>query len=44
MSMSPDKDTSLTLMMRVQRDLADPGAWNEFVQKYQPMIHAWCLK
>ena len=41
---SPDKDTSLTLMMRVQRDPADAAAWNEFVHKYQPMIRAWCLK
>jgi RNA polymerase sigma factor (sigma-70 family) len=44
MSHSPDKDTSHTLMMRVQQDPADPAAWNEFVQKYQPMIRAWCLK
>jgi RNA polymerase sigma-70 factor (ECF subfamily) len=44
MSKRPDKDTSLTLMMRVQQDPADPAAWNEFVHKYQPMIRAWCLK
>ncbi len=41
---SPDRDTSLTLLMRVQRNPADPAAWNEFVRKYQPMIHVWCLK
>jgi RNA polymerase sigma-70 factor (ECF subfamily) len=44
MTTNPDKDTSLTLMMRVQQDPADPGAWDEFVQKYHPMIRAWCLK
>ena len=44
MSKSPGKDTSLTLMMRVQQDPADPAAWNEFVRKYQPMIRSWCLK
>jgi RNA polymerase sigma-70 factor (ECF subfamily) len=41
---SPDKDTSLTLMMRVQQDPADPQAWDEFVQRYQPIIRAWCLR
>jgi RNA polymerase sigma-70 factor (ECF subfamily) len=40
----PDKDTSLTLMMRVQQDPADPQAWDEFVQRYLPMIRAWCLR
>ena len=44
MSKSPDQDTSLTLMMRVQQDPADPRAWDEFVHRYQPMIRAWCLK
>jgi RNA polymerase sigma-70 factor (ECF subfamily) len=44
MSKSPDKDTSLTLMMRMQQDPADPAAWNEFVHRYQPMIRAWCLR
>jgi RNA polymerase sigma-70 factor (ECF subfamily) len=44
MAKNPQKDTSLTLMMRVQQDPADPAAWNEFVHKYQPMIRAWCLR
>jgi RNA polymerase sigma-70 factor (ECF subfamily) len=44
MSKSRDKDTSLTLMMRVQQNPADPDAWNEFVHRYEPMIHAWCLR
>lgn len=44
MAKDPAKDSSLTLMMRVQQDPADPHAWDEFVHKYRPMIHAWCLK
>jgi RNA polymerase sigma-70 factor (ECF subfamily) len=46
MSKSPDKDkdTSLTLMMRVQQNPADPRAWDEFVKRYEPMIRIWCLK
>jgi RNA polymerase sigma factor (sigma-70 family) len=44
MSKNPDQDTPLTLMMRVQQHPADPRAWDEFVQKYHPMIRAWCLK
>lgn len=44
MAKSPEKDTSLTLMMRVQQNPADPGAWDEFVKRYQPLIRAWCVK
>jgi RNA polymerase sigma factor (sigma-70 family) len=44
MATSPKQDTSLTLMMRVQEDPADPRAWDEFVKRYQPMIRSWCLK
>jgi RNA polymerase sigma factor (sigma-70 family) len=44
MSKSPDKDTSLTLMMRVQQNPADAQAWDDFVQRYQPMIRAWCVR
>lgn len=44
MSTKSDDDTSVTLMMRVQQDPADPRAWDEFVERYQPTIRAWCLK
>jgi len=44
MAKSPDKNTSLTLMMRVQQNQADPRAWDDFVERYQPMIRAWCLR
>lgn len=39
-----DDDTSLTLMLRLQKDPSDGAAWDEFVRRYQPMIRAWCLK
>ncbi len=44
MPTDPKKDTSITLMMRVQEDPADPRAWDEFVERYQPLIRAWCLR
>ncbi|MGP0068740.1 MAG: RNA polymerase sigma factor [Isosphaeraceae bacterium] len=44
MSKSPDKDTSLTLIVRVQQNPADLQAWDEFVQRYHPIIRAWCLR
>jgi len=44
MPAKPADDTSVTLMMRLQRAPADPQAWSEFVEKYRPMIRAWCLK
>jgi RNA polymerase sigma-70 factor (ECF subfamily) len=44
MSTKPQKDTPLTLLERVQKFPADLEAWDEFVRRYHPMIHAWCLK
>ena len=44
MSTKSDDDTSTTLMIRIQEDPADQRAWDEFVQRYRPMIHAWCLR
>src|SRR5947199_9343811 len=44
MSDNPNVDTSITLMMRVQQNPADPQAWDAFVRRYQPAICAWCLK
>ena len=44
MSTNREQDTSVTLMVRVQEDPADPRAWEEFVKRYQPMIRAWCLR
>ena len=40
----PEAETSISLMMRVRRDPADVGAWEEFVRRYQPMIREWCLR
>jgi RNA polymerase sigma factor (sigma-70 family) len=42
MSTNPDDDTSLTLMMRIQKTPADPRAWDDFIKHYRPMIEAWC--
>jgi RNA polymerase sigma-70 factor (ECF subfamily) len=43
-SQRPDDDTSLTLLLRLRANPADPAAWDQFVRHYQPMIRAWCLK
>jgi RNA polymerase sigma factor (sigma-70 family) len=42
-SRKSDDPTSLTLMLRLQKDPADGAAWDEFVEHYRPMIRAWCL-
>src|SRR5271156_2503208 len=44
MSSRPVGNTSLTLIERVQKFPADAEAWDEFVRRYHPMIHAWCVK
>jgi RNA polymerase sigma factor (sigma-70 family) len=44
MSTNPSKETSGTLMMRIQEDPADGDAWDQFVELYQPMIRDWCLR
>ena len=44
MSSKPGAETSLTLIERVQKFPADGEAWDEFVRRYHPMIHAWCVK
>ena len=44
MSTDPNKETSGTLMTRIQEDPADSSAWAEFVGIYQPMIRDWCVR
>jgi RNA polymerase sigma-70 factor (ECF subfamily) len=44
MASQPQKDTPLTLLERVQKFPADLEAWDEFVRRYHPMIHGWCVK
>ena len=34
--------TSASLLNRLRRDPNDQSAWNEFVNRYGPRIHAWC--
>jgi RNA polymerase sigma factor (sigma-70 family) len=42
MPTNSDDDTSLTLMMRIQKTPADPRAWDDFIEHYRPMIETWC--
>jgi RNA polymerase sigma-70 factor (ECF subfamily) len=44
MATERQENTPLTLLERVQGFPADLEAWDEFVRRYQPMIHAWCVK
>jgi len=44
MSSNSAKKTSLTLLERVQKLPADSEAWDEFVRRYHPLIHAWCVR
>jgi RNA polymerase sigma-70 factor (ECF subfamily) len=34
--------TRSSLLGRLRHDPHDQSAWNEFVQRYSPKIHAWC--
>jgi RNA polymerase sigma-70 factor (ECF subfamily) len=34
--------TSSSLLRRVQHDVGDQTAWNDFVARYGPRIRAWC--
>jgi RNA polymerase sigma-70 factor (ECF subfamily) len=34
--------TRVSLLLRLRQDPADEEAWNEFVQRYGPLILAWC--
>ena len=46
--MAPTDDsgsrTSPSLLERLGRDPADAAAWDEFVRRYRPRIHAWCTE
>ena len=34
--------TRISLLSRLRRDPNDQSAWDEFVDRYGPQIHAWC--
>lgn len=34
--------TSASLLQRVQQGAGDQAAWDAFVGRYGPRIHAWC--
>jgi RNA polymerase sigma factor (sigma-70 family) len=44
MPAKPGDETSISLMHRLGQSPADPQAWDECVERYRPMIRAWCLK
>jgi RNA polymerase sigma factor (sigma-70 family) len=37
-----NSQTSVTLLERMTRGAADPGAWDEFARHYRPRIYQWC--
>ena len=44
MSSKTGAETSLSLIERVQKFPADGEAWDDFVRRYHPVIHAWCVR
>ncbi len=34
--------TRISLLIRVRQEPIDEGAWNEFVERYGPLIWTWC--
>jgi RNA polymerase sigma-70 factor (ECF subfamily) len=44
MSAGAELQTSTTLLRRLRQDPTDPGAWNEFVERYGRMIYRWCRR
>ncbi|MEZ6061738.1 MAG: RNA polymerase sigma factor [Planctomycetaceae bacterium] len=38
-----ESQTSVSLLMKLRRQDQDQQAWDEFVNRYGPRIHAWCL-
>jgi RNA polymerase sigma-70 factor (ECF subfamily) len=41
---STGRSTRVSLLMALRRDPGDQSAWSEFVDRYGPQIHAWCLR
>jgi RNA polymerase sigma-70 factor (ECF subfamily) len=37
-----ERNTPHSLLLRLSQEARDEGAWNAFVQRYQPFILAWC--
>lgn len=42
MAVTSSESTSLTLLMRVQRD--DPSAWARLCYLYAPLVYGWCRR
>ena len=43
MKASHGETTSFSLLARLRAQPADAGAWQDFVHRYRPRIHAYCL-
>jgi RNA polymerase sigma-70 factor (ECF subfamily) len=44
MGRASDSRTSASLIGRLQNDRTDQQAWEEFVERYGPKVHAWCRR
>jgi RNA polymerase sigma-70 factor (ECF subfamily) len=36
------ESTSASLLVRLQQEAPDPGAWPQFVRRYGPLLYRWC--
>ncbi len=43
MGTTPDSTTNLTLLGRLRQNPDDPEAWRPLVDRYRPLVFAWCL-
>ncbi len=44
MAEDPDLSTRRSLLLRLRQEPDDPAAWAEFVQRYGPLLLAWCSR
>ncbi len=44
MDTPPEQRTSATLLARLRGEDVDQQAWVEFVRRYRPQVHRWCLR
>ena len=42
MDSAPGGQTSTTLLGRLRHEPADQAAWGQFVERYGPLVYAWC--
>jgi RNA polymerase sigma-70 factor (ECF subfamily) len=44
MAEDSDLSTRRSLLLRLRQEPDDPAAWAEFVQRYGPLLFAWCCR